>query len=467
MKTKRNGCSEYQLTLEWNGTLQGRIDIDYAQDTTGEYHAILRLSPDGVHMVLQTPAGEQELKHDPHVPEGKVVFLRRGNYARALYDGQESWLEGGTGEWLGHYMAAEVTLVINDELDELTSCVYAPLTWLKAPDAPVVPAGPDGSFYEQQIIAGAVIEHEGTWYMYGMCGIRGDEEGSAKRVIGVATSQDLINWTVLPKPLIDHGVLGVEGENLYPNACIKTDDGKFMLFFSAQAFPRWIGVYAMVSDSPLGPFVPCEGNPVVPPIPGRAQHEFDLVECNLPQGRYLIYLTTYTPAAEGQRAGDRGLLYFSDDLLHWRMDTEIGLFGPETKDGWDAAHVRTRGLNRIGDTWYLWYEGVNYWKTPKNLYDPNAAFVNHAWWDVFGLARSRDLKNWEYYPLNPCVVPQGRSADRYDNRWVGWPRMIVKDGKGYIFHSCSGDKVHVGLRIIDIDQLTDWESDLGPSEKLI
>ena len=149
------------------------------------------------------------------------------------------------------------------------------------------------------------------------------------------------------------------------------------------------------------------------------------------------------------------------------MDTEIGLFGPETKDGWDAAHVRTRGLNRIGDTWYLWYEGVNYWKTPKNLYDPNAAFVNHAWWDVFGLARSKDLKTWEYYPLNPCVVPQGQSADRYDNRWVGWPRMIVKDGKGYIFHSCSGDKVHVGLRIIGIDQLTDWESDVGPSEKLI
>ena len=86
MTTQRFGCSEFELVLEWKDSLKGQIDIDYAQDAAGEYHAILRLSPDGVRMVLHTPAGEQELKHDPHVPGGRVVFLRRGNYARALYD---------------------------------------------------------------------------------------------------------------------------------------------------------------------------------------------------------------------------------------------------------------------------------------------------------------------------------------------------------------------------------------------
>ncbi len=466
-KIQRKECLDYELILEWKETLTGEIRINYAQDSEGTHHAILQIAPDGVKMLVQTPDGEQVLKHDPHVPYGKVLFTRRGNYARARYGSREMWLQGGTGEWYGHYMAEEAVLTVEDRNDELTGCIYSSLEWLKAPEAPVVSAGEDGTFYEQQIIGGAVIEHEGIWYMYCMSGVKGTEEGAADRVIGLCTSPDLNHWTVHPEPLIAPGILGVKGENLYPNACIKTEDGKFVLFFSAQAFPQWIGVYAMISDSPAGPFTLLSGEPVIPPLHGRAQHEFDLVKCDLPQGKYLLYLTTFTPGDGKRKPGDRGLLYFSDDLLNWRMDKEIGMFHPETSGGWDCEHVRTRSLTRIGDTWYLWYEGVGYWRTPKSDYENNSAFVNHEWWDTVGLARSKDLRNWEYYPRNPCLVQQGQSADRYDNRWVGWPRMVITDGKGYVFHSASGTKVHVGLRTIEIDRLTDWDNEGGFKEILL
>ena len=465
MKTVRKDCGSYELILEWKNGITGQIEIDYAQDTDNVSHAVLRISSSGIEMLLRTCGGEQTLRRDTYVPREKLIFLRRGSYARALYDGRELWMQGGTGEWCDHYTAEKAVLTIDDTGNDLTSCLYSPLNWLPAPDAPAVSAGKDGTFYEQQIIDGAVLEYEGTWYMYCMCGIRGEEEGSARRVIGVAVSEDLMHWTVLQKPFIDSGVLGVKGENLYPNACIRTDEGKIYLFFSAQSFPEWIGVYALDSDSPLGPFVPCGDDPVVPPIPGRPQHEFDAVRCDLPQGRYLMYLTTYTPCQDGQRSGDRGFLYFSDDLVHWRADKDIPPFAPETADGWDAAHVRTRSLTRIGDTWYLWYEGTNHWTPPNN--PAGGAFVNQEWWDVVGLARSTDLKNWEYYPRNPCLVPQGRSYGRYDSRWTGWPRMVIRDGKGYIFHSASGPKVHIGCRTIDIADLINWETEGGKTERLI
>ena len=59
--------------------------------------------------------------------------------------------------------------------------------------------------------------------------------------------------------------------------------------------------------------------------------------------------------------------------------------------------------------------------------------VNKVFWDNVGLARSKDLRHWEYYSRNPCYASYDYSEERYDNRWIGWPRMIVKDGLCHVF----------------------------------
>ena len=162
MKTVRENCFNYELILEWKGDVLGQIEIDYAQDFENINHAILRISADGVKMAINSPHGDQILKTDDHVPQGKVIFLRRGNYARVLYDGREMYLQGGTGEWYGHYMAEKAVLTVDDSENNLISCLYTSLDWLIAPDSPAVTAGEDGTYYEQQIIPGSVIEHDGV-----------------------------------------------------------------------------------------------------------------------------------------------------------------------------------------------------------------------------------------------------------------------------------------------------------------
>ena len=142
--------------------------------------------------------------------------------------------------------------------------------------------------------------------------------------------------------------------------------------------------------------------------------------------------------------------------MNWHADERNPVFAPETLDNWDAVHVRPRSLSRIGEMWYLWYEGCNTWHPDENV-------SHHGWWDTVGLARSKDLINWEYYPRNPALPGLGIDADRFDCNWVGWPRMYVKGNIGYVFYT---GNAQVGLRTIPIDSLTDWETEGGETIKL-
>ena len=258
MTIRRENCRDFELKIRLQNAVREQIDIDYSQDREGICHAVVRIAPTGVSMLLRSPDGEQELKRIEKAPTGDVRLIRRGSYARVLFDDRELWLQGGTGFWLNHYQAKTSTLLIEDAADGILSCTYTPLHWFPSPEKPCVEAGPEGSFYEQQILPGAVLEHEGTWYMYCMAGRKGDEEGASARCVALCTSSDLNRWEIRPEPLVKHGTYGLEKENLFPGACLKRDDGKFILLMSVQDTPRWLGVYALAADDPSGPFELCE-----------------------------------------------------------------------------------------------------------------------------------------------------------------------------------------------------------------
>jgi hypothetical protein len=234
------------------------------------------------------------------------------------------------------------------------------------------------------------------------------------------------------------------GDNIYPNAALVLPDGKIALMFSVQKFPEWLGFFLATADSPLGPFQFYENNPVYKHF--SHAHEFDVVEINHPDYKYLMMYSGFTPNPPSGPPGDRGYALFSNDLIHWVEHPQNPVFNPQTLTGWDCTHIRPRGLNKIGDTWYLWYEGCVHWQPPKE---------HHGWWDTVGLARSQDLLHWEYYPRNPALPALGISKEQFDNNWVGWPRMVIRDGLGYIFYSGPG------LRTIKIKKLIDWEGEGG------
>ena len=214
-----------------------------------------------------------------------------------------------------------------------------------------------------------------------------------------------------------------------------------------------------IADQPEGNFKPCKNNPVYKHY--THAHEFDLIDLNDElisykgaSYRYLFFYAGYTFADETSSGGDRGFLLYSNNLIDWVSRDDNPVFGPETKDNWDAKHVRPRSLTKIGEYWYLWYEGCNVWNPPNSKGD--------KWTDVIGLARSKDLLDWEYHPRNPVLSGIGQDENLVGYKWVGWPRMVIKDGTGYVFHCGSqGEKVSTTYRSIDLENLVDWTSDIN------
>jgi len=271
----------------------------------------------------------------------------------------------------------------------------------------------------------------------------------------VATSTNLRSWNVVDKPILtvediqkEYG-LGSKA-NIYPNSALVTHEGKIALLYALQDYPKWIGFFLATADNPLGPFVNYQFNPVY--NFGRAAHEFDCVRIDEGYSykgksyRYLLFFAGKSPN------GDRGYMLYSNDLKTWVEDKDNPVFHPQTTDNWDGRLIRPRSLNKIGDTWYLWYEGCNRWQPPNS---------RNRWCDTVGLARSKDLHQWEHYPRNPALPGLGRGG--FDSGWVGWPRMWVENGIGYVFYTGGG---LTGMRTIAIDQLTNWESEGGETTSL-
>ena len=444
----------YELNLMLTGDLPAQEARVFFAGGKGSHQAYLAISDHEVRLVRKT--GDSTVVWKRHQGAGtlpwKVRILKKGNFFRYWVNNTTGWIRGPLGEWENVYEPAENMVNIKTpEGITIQRFTVAALPWLQQVASPVIACGPKGSFYEKQIIPGAIIEYNGKYYMYCMAGMEGNEEGSSRRTIAVATSGDLKNWEVHPKPLIDYKNL--EYDNLYVSGAVLTFEGTVALMFSAQQFPEWKGFMLATADHPMGPFTLHRDNPVYKHF--SHAHEFDLIRVEHAEYRYVLFYAGFTPNPPSGPPGDRGYLLYSNDLINWRPDGRNPVFGPETADNWDAVHVRPRSLNRIGDAWYLWYEGANQWAPPTKTAD---GVSHHGWWDTVGLARSVNLIDWEYYPRNPALPGLGIGIDQFDSRWVGWPRMFIKDSIGYIFYT--GD-AQVGLRSIRIEQLTDWQSEGG------
>lgn len=417
----------------------------------------LEISPDSIVLARRIQQAGTVLKTFKSGGRGpwRVRLLKKGNYFRFWVNDVTGWISDPLGvfetshplrqsEPMKGYLGVEGTI---------RSAHVTTLPWLPPAAEPVIAAGPDGTFKESHILVGGVIEHKGVYYQYFSGSRHGCDEGGGAREIGVASSTDLRNWVVEPEPIVRTGSKDSwEPTGLYCSGAVVTPEGKIAVMYAAQKFPRWMGFGIATADHPLGPFTKFEGNPVYKHH--THAHEFDLVRTDEPGRRYLLFYAGFTDKPARGPAGDRGYAVYSDDLIQWTPHEANPVFGPETLDNWDAVHIRPRSLTRIDGIWYLWYEGTNQWVPPSGESD----IVRPGWWDTVGLARSKDLVQWEYYPRNPALPASGISKYQFDATWTAWPRMFVKDGVGYVFYT--GGR-HIGLRTIPIAQLTRWDSEGG------
>jgi predicted GH43/DUF377 family glycosyl hydrolase len=461
-RVERSITGNYELKLETGEKVDGPMTVYFSAAADRSTMAFLRVSKD--HISLGRKIGDSTATWKEYSGPGeapwKVSLLKKGNFFRFQVNQVTGWIRGPMGEWDLKYdpWTALVGVEAPAELP-LKSFNITTLPWLQQLTQPVLPKGPPGSFYEAGPIPGALLEIQGTYYMYFVAHMTGDQEGASRRSVGVAMSKDLRNWTVHPEPVISYKDFPYD--NLYVNGAVMTPERKVAVMFSAQVFPEWKGFMLVTADGPLGPFKAYEHNPAYKHF--THAHEFDLVRVDRPDYRYIMFYSGFTPHPRTGPAGDRGYLLYSNDLMTWRADSSNPVFSPQTLDDWDAVHIRPRSLTKIGDTWYLWYEGCNNWAPPNSKH--------HGWWDTVGLARSKDLLHWEYYPRNPALPGLSADAEQFDNKWVGWPRMYVKGDTGYVFYTGgSPDKeggIYVGLRTIALKDLTNWESEGGKTFDLL
>jgi hypothetical protein len=382
----------------------------------------------------------------------KIRVLKKGNFYRFWVNDSTLWIRGPMGEWKNVFEPWEAFVGVNLTGGKIHRFTATTLPWLEQRTNALIPLG---GVYDEQLIPGALLEFQGNYYMYMMAGRPGDQEGASERCIVVAVSEDLRNWQMQKTPVLTAKQTTVKCDNLYPNGVAVTPEGRIALFYSAQTYPDWLGFCLALADHPSGPFRDYPGNPVYKHY--THAHEFDLVSTDNPKQRYLFFYAGFTRQPVRGPVGDRGYLLSSNDLIHWTPDPANPVFSPETLTDWDAVHIRPRSLNKIGDYWYLWYEGCNNWTPPDGT-------PCHGWWDTVGLARSKDLHTWEYYPRNPALPGLGISAEQFDNSWIGWPRMIVHNDTCYVFYTGNGQ---TGLRTIPVHQLTNWESEGGETIDLL
>lgn len=452
------------IVVEGDYLLDSRVDTNSTLYFSGSdefgFRAKLRITSNAIELrrvnintkedvLLKRKEGKNEYPVD-------VRVLKNGNFFRIWVGNNTEWIQGPLGQWELVYepFANHITFVDDDG-----SSVPVEITkrkWLEPNYNAAVKYGEDGSFYEQQVIPGAMLEYDGVYYMYFMAGMKGDEEGSSRRTIGMAKSSNLVDWEISPEPVVTYK--DYPYDNLYINGVALTPDNKVALMFSAQDFPQWMGLMLAVSEKPEGPFMRFPKEPVYKH--DNAAHEFDLIDMKEPileydgvKYRYMLFYAGFTGNTSSYKAGDKGFIIYSNDLSEWVYRKDNPVFFPETDDNWDSGHVRPRSLTRIGDWWYLWYEGCNFWVPPGG---------STLWCDVIGLARSRNLVDWEYHPRNPVLSGLGIEDAVCGSSWVGWPRMVIKDQTAYVFFCGRHDngKVSATFRTIPIDKMVDWETDL-------
>ena len=143
----------------------------------------LAISVDGFKVVCETNTNTRTWKTYKNIGKmpWNVRILKKGNFFRFWVNETTGWIRGPLGEWENIYEPMDNRLGVEMPASiSLQSWTVTTLPWLQKITKPVISRGPKGSFYEKQIIPGAIIEYNGLYYMYIMAGMIGAEEGIFK-----------------------------------------------------------------------------------------------------------------------------------------------------------------------------------------------------------------------------------------------------------------------------------------------
>jgi predicted GH43/DUF377 family glycosyl hydrolase len=330
------------------------------------------------------------------------------------------------------------------EIDYITISRIA--TMKDYPRNPVIKGGKPGSWDKGVTVPGAILFEGGKLYLYYFGGITGT-------AIGIAWSDDLINWTKYERnPILEVGDVDswdrgdtLITDNLHAGGIIKKPDGTYVLTYDAWNGECWEGIGIAIAKRPLGPFKKIKENPVLARgDPGEWDYKqihlhtfFDLED-----GKYAMLYTGY-PGDDPQRKRDMWGLATSNDMVNWKKYEGNPVFKGGPLGACDENHCRPKSVVKVGKTFIGLYEGC--------FNDQGG-----AWWDSDCAVKSNDLVNWERYPYNP-ILPLHAGSTTWNNIVTEWPVGFIAGPKYYVLYLGGRlPNINIGLAAIDLIELQEW-----------
>ena len=274
--------------------------------------------------------------------------------------------------------------------------------WSEQPYIPRVP----GTFYSVLVANPAVIDFKGETFFF----FRGQEE-TGKDQIGLwktpSHNADGVRWeTQISEPVIPVSESADAPDNSYildPAVVVKGDS--LLVYYTGKS--RNASTFSTISLSITTDgetFTKYEANPIledaIAPEVVFKDGLFYLFYQRLHADRYWeVYVAT------------------SRDGIDFDIENEEKVFGPSREpDTFDAHSVATVRIFKEGEHYYMTYAACE-------------RFLDYP--ESIGLARSKDLINWERYPQNP-IFKRGdagtwdegalwfASVRKIDNRYLMW-----------------------------------------------
>ena len=290
-------------------------------------------------------------------------------------------------------------------------------------DKPIVPKGQPGTWNDRFTDPGAVIYHDGMFYMFR----NGFRDFPAESQVGLVTSPDGYTWTKQgDDPIIQTKDIPYAKIAMYASSVL-WEDGCWVLFFytwDSRSYPS-SSVIGRTTQCVAGPalteWIP-DPEPLLKPGAGGAWDEKQVLAPHVlkTDDGYVMYYSG-VDASGVQRIG----MATSVDGVSWTKyndptttSTSFAesdpVFQPGENGKWDAGWVHQPRVFQTKDGWVMIYRGTQ-----------NAMGEKMA----LGLATSPDGIHWTRSALNPVFTPRNIPKAAY----IWFDNVLLVNDTYYLF----------------------------------
>ncbi|MGB5848520.1 MAG: T9SS type A sorting domain-containing protein [Ignavibacteriaceae bacterium] len=290
--------------------------------------------------------------------------------------------------------------------------IIAQVNWTKYPGNPVLPAGLNGEWdrhkFTQSILYNADSSRYESWFTASV----GPSVGWRPYRIGFAASEDGINWTTYPDPVLIPGVGGEWDSNTVEAPSVIRENGQYKMWYTTFNEPGTSKIGYATSPDGVN-WTKYNDNPIFEAGTQPWEAGGVYFGCVMPLGGgYKMWYGGFTVGFTSEAIG----YATSTDGILWQRDTLNNPVLPPSPSGWDDTGVYAPNVLLIDNFYYMWYSG---WGTI----------------DQIGLATSYDGVNWIKHDSNPVLKP---SPGQWDHYVVNGGSVMFIDDTLYMWYGSQG-----------------------------